>query len=470
MPPKRTPNKEKTPKGGKSRLIAPVIRSRESSVDSNPGTAGTVNPVFPVPAGISPDFLAFMQMQERARAEERKERAEEKIEAARLRAEEKEEAAQLRAILESQRKDDLERAEIERFAMNKAHETQIKMLQDQLAAMSGVSGSSGPKSSSKMPMFDLVKDKETFPLWKSRWLLHIQGHNFDKISDPVERNVKLRSELNSCLSDSTLSWLLNNNFSDEDIARTNFVLDAIELKINESANPLIQQIELSRIVQHEHETGDHLCQRIREMSSKCAFDKITNVQDHYNMLTLLRAVKPQIRKKMLLQKVDTFDKAIEVLLSEEQANSDTKQCSEPKDAAVFATSAYKRDQKAERQSFQERPGTKPHPNYECPRCTKIGLHRQLDCPSLNVKCRICHQSGHYAKVCKNWNKAAPSGHANAIRAYLDTKSVNEQIIFNAQQIEKAESCGLVYNVEANDVENPEKMDRHQKFAMFGHLK
>ena len=109
-----------------------------------------------------------MQMQERARAEERKERAEEKIEAARLRAEEKEEAAQLRAILESQRKDDLERAEIERFAMNKAHETQIKMLQDQLAAMSGVSGSSGPKSSSKMPMFDLGKDKETFPLWKSR--------------------------------------------------------------------------------------------------------------------------------------------------------------------------------------------------------------------------------------------------------------------------------------------------------------
>ena len=73
-------------------------------------------------------------------------------------------------------------------------------------------------------------------------------------------------------------------------------------------------------------------------------------------------------------------------------------------------------------------------------------------------------------MCKNWNKAAPSGHANAIRAYLDTKSVNEQIIFNAQQIEKAESCGLVYNVEANDVENPEKMDRHQKFAMFGHLK
>ena len=47
--------------------------------------------------------------------------------------------------------------------------------------------------------------------------------------------------------------------------------------------------------------------------------------------------------------------------------------------------------------------------------------------------------------------------------------MRKQLNFNARQIEKAEHCGLVYNVETNDVEEPEKMDRHQKFAMFGHL-
>ena len=41
----------------------------------------------------------------------------------------------------------------------------------------------------------------------------------------------------------------------------------------------------------------------------------------------IRAVKPQYRKKMLLEKVDTLDKAMAVLLSEEQANIDSKQCS-----------------------------------------------------------------------------------------------------------------------------------------------
>ena len=69
-------------------------------------------------------------------------------------------------------------------------------------------------------------------------------------------------------------------------------------------------------------------------------------------------------------------------------------------------------------------------------------------------------------MCKNLQQ---SGCANAIGAHLETLSPNQQVIFKVQQIEKAESCGLVYNVEANDVENPEKMYRQQKFAMFGHL-
>ena len=42
-------------------------------------------------------------------------------------------------------------------------------------------------------------------------------------------------------------------------------------------------------------------------------------------------------------------------------------------------------------------------------------------------------------------------------------------MFNAGHIEKAEHCGLVYNVETNYVDNPENMDRHQEFGMFGHL-
>ena len=62
-----------------------------------------------------------------------------------------------------------------------------------------------------------------------------------------------------------------------------------------------------------------------------------------------------------------------------------------------------------------------------------------------------------------------SGYANAIRAHVERLSPNDLAVFNAQQIEKAENNGLVYNVETNDVENPENMTRHQRAGMFGHL-
>ena len=78
--------------------------------------------------------------------------------------------------------------------------------------------------------------------------------------------------------------------------------------------------------------------------------------------------------------------------------------------------------------------------------------------------------GHFAAACKqNSNRPRGSGYVNAIRAHVETLSPNELAVFNTQQIEKPKHCGLLYNVETYDVEDPEQMDRHQKFAMFGHL-
>ena len=453
MPPKRTPvkgTKDTTPKTTKvktPRVIVPevVARPRDSSTGSTTSTHSVVTPPM---AGISPDFMAFIQMQERMRMEER-------------------------AIMERQRKEDLERADLKRHHQQKAHEAQMQLLQAQIAAMSSSSSKSNSKSTSKLPMFDMVKDKDTFKLWKSRWDSHVQGHQLDKISDPAEQKIRLKSELTSCLSDSTLSWLLNNNFPESDLLCSTFILQAIELKINESSNPLIQQIEMSKILQSEHETGDHLGQRIREIANKCSFDTITNYQDHYSMVTLLRAVKPQYRKKMLLEKVDTFDKAMAVLLSEEQANLDSKQCtSTSADGATFATSAYKRNQTHERQSFASSKNVSekavPRSDYTCRRCEKPG-HFIHDCPSINMNCQTCGNKGHTAKTCDKHKNPPGSGFANTIRAHAETLSPNDLALFNASQIEKAEHCGLTYNVVANDIENPENMTRHQRFGMFGHL-
>ena len=57
------------------------------------------------------------------------------------------------------------------------------------------------------------------------------------------------------------------------------------------------------------------------------------------------------------------------------SDSDARQCSEPKDADVFAMSAHKKDQRAERQNFQEK-GNRPKSDYVCYRCDRRGKHYQ----------------------------------------------------------------------------------------------
>ena len=158
MPPKRTPTKKtpksKTPKSKPRIIKPPVFRSRDPSVEPGDGdadaSAATSPAAVPPIVGVSPDFMAYIQLQERIRAEE-------KLTMEKLRAEEK-------ADMERQRREDQERADFDKHAQQKAHEVQIQMLQEQLMAMAARNESGGPKSSSKMPMFDLVKDKETFKL------------------------------------------------------------------------------------------------------------------------------------------------------------------------------------------------------------------------------------------------------------------------------------------------------------------
>ena len=162
--------------------------------------------------------MKFMQMQAAERAEERKEaerfraqeRQAERLETKRIRLEE-------RALAERLRKEDLERMEQERRAQQRAHEEQLELLKTQMAALAAQKatdpGTRAPNT--KLPIFDLEKDKETFNIWKARWLTHIQGNKISLMKCPKERNARLMMELTAALPDFTVNWILNLNLEDE---------------------------------------------------------------------------------------------------------------------------------------------------------------------------------------------------------------------------------------------------------------
>ena len=71
---------------------------------------------------------------------------------------------------------------------------------------------------------------------------------------------------------------------------------------------------------------------------------------------------------------------------------------------------------------------------------------------------------------KLWLNLATPSQANSVKAYLSNQSVNDQCVFNAQQVEKANSCGLTNNIEAGRCDEYEKMTEYQKeFMATGNL-
>ena len=360
---------------------------------------------------ISAELLAYMKIQERARKQEAK-RLEQ------VRQEERQERLEERAYMENLRKQDLERMKQERHQQQKIHEEQIQLLKEQLSKSTDVYG----KSNAKMPMFDLESDADTFPMWLSRWQLFVKGNKFNLIKDVAERQTRIMMELTSCLSDKTLSWLISKDFAEADLDKPEFVLKALEDKIARSSNPLVHQVELLQITQHNHETTDSLVQRIQEKARRCDFKAVKNVQDHQCMLTLLTAVSSEVRKKLMLAKVDTFEKAIEIVQNEEHAKKDALSCTQSSNQAEGnAMSGYKRNQRDERNagaSQQVTQGQRPDESYTCFRCNKTGHWANL-CPHIKSTCPACKKTGHTGPACqaKDWDCKANKAQAMSCKAY-----------------------------------------------------
>ena len=362
--------------------------------------------------GISKDLLAYMKMQDKIRKEDaalqERLRQEERVHAERL------------------RKEDLERMEQDRRAQQKVHELQIKLLTEQLAKASDTGSG---KSSAKVPVFDLEKDSDNFELWKSRWLLFIKGQKFDLIKDKKERDTRITMELTSALSDHTLAWLISKGFEEKQMDDPEFLVRALEEKIAKGSNPLIHQVELLQISQFAHETTDSLVQRIQEKARKCDFKAVTNVTNHQCLVTLLQAVPSEVRQKLFLAKVKTFEEAIEIVQNEERAKSDAKSCSASSSrhevAEGNAMSGYKKNQREEQKGWLPKMANPSTPLAEvtCFRCYLKG-HWASDCPHIDKPCQACGKIGHTGAACrtKHWDMKASKAQANSCRAYLDEEA------------------------------------------------
>ncbi len=192
---------------------------------------GQRDPIIPIlTAGVSADTLALIQMFQQQHAAGLQQAA--NTQAAR----DLQWAQQRAADLQAQK---------EAIAALQATSTDaIKTLGDEVKRLAVRQPETARPSSIKLPSFDLEKDRSTFKQWKDRWQMHIKAHRIHLIADEEERRERCLTELTAALSNETLKWIANKDFTDEDRVNPEVLVQAFEDHIRESTNPTVTVVEL----------------------------------------------------------------------------------------------------------------------------------------------------------------------------------------------------------------------------------
>jgi hypothetical protein len=202
----------------------------------------------------------------------------------------------------------------------------LRTLGDEVKRLAAARPESARPSTIKLPPFDLEKDRATFKQWKDRWGMHIRAHKIHLIVDAEERRERCLTELTAALSNDTLKWLANRDFTNEDRHDPEALIKAFEDHIRESTNPTVTVVELFTMKRHQHESADRLNARIKEKLNEVDFSVITDIRDYFGMTATIIAKDPILRKQMYLDKVDTYAKAHTAVKADEQATTYSKIC------------------------------------------------------------------------------------------------------------------------------------------------
>ena len=358
----------------------------DNEADAN-GARARLPPPLPALQGVSPDMMAMIaafqqQSQMQAEAAERKQEA-------------------LKRELHDQAKQ---------------NQAAMRSMMEQMAAMNQNRPEKPKASSARMPAFDIECDQQSFPQWLEKWKAYIISNRLHTITDQAEKKERILCDLKQAFSMPTLKWLRHRDMTNAEREDPDEVVKHIEAYIKEATNPVVSVIELVTMKRMPSETADHLIARVHEKLGQCDTSHITDMRDYLGMVGIMVACEPGLRKRMYLDKVDTFAKASAAVKADEHATTHARMKTADS-AEINATSSYKRDQRNDR----ARPNQNRFDSRQeaCPKCGKVGHDRQTYWYN-DRKCLNCDKTGHRANMCRLPDRrSSQSGNANSVGAMVN---------------------------------------------------
>jgi len=299
-------------------------------------------------------------------------------------------------------------------------------------------------TAAKPPPFDLEKDKAMFATWKSKWTYFQTSSGISSITSSAQKSIQKRAALQLALSDDTIRWVNNLGLDADQMENADYIVNRLDVYIKGTTNPLVQVVELLGRKKSANESFEKFVTDLKEKAKLCAFDKVTNVGEWFLTSCICANIdEPEVRKKLLLEKKLTLEKAIEICQEEEKAAKTSKQLGGARSyagaasgAEMGATSSYKqgqnqqkqgavgqkspqtgqqqqrRDQSHQRQSRgrsqsrgrhddrQPQTGNSKPETRTCYSCGEVGhVTRDPKCTATGKTCSKCTKVGHFAKVC-----------------------------------------------------------------------
>jgi hypothetical protein len=196
------------------------------------------------------------------------------------------------------------------------------------------------------------------------------------------------------------------------------IVEKAQAHYSPKPSPIVKRYEFTTRRQGEDESIATYVAELRKIAEHCAYGPVLS-----DMLRdrLVCGTHNKITQRRLLQESElTFEKALEVALSTEAADKDSKR---------LTSSDGDKDQPAQIGRVNDRPSTytpagkgnrrpkssKPqqqceqqvsdNSGKECYRCG--GRHELSACPFKQYDCRFCKKKGHLARVCRKKGRSSP---------------------------------------------------------------
>ena len=172
----------------------------------------------------------------------------------------------------------------------------------------------------KPPEFDITTGKAKFSVWKSKWSHFLVSSGIEAIQSSAKKKEQKRANLQRALSDDTVRWVDNQNFSEEDREDADFIIERMEAYIKGTTNPLVQVVELLSRKQSAHESCEKFIEDLKERARWCEFGRVVDVQNWFLLSCLCANMyDSEIRAEVIFKKDLTFEKAVEFVLEKEKA-------------------------------------------------------------------------------------------------------------------------------------------------------